>query len=107
IPASLQAWPMLLWLANSTSICRRMATICSALCFFRAMPQLLSYQTFYHFTWYKIRRSRQYLVLQLVNRAVAEAAVKWRAAVEIFSLQRQARIWRSPVLSASEVVKDS
>jgi hypothetical protein len=32
---------MLLWLANSTSICRRIATICSALCFFRAMPQLL------------------------------------------------------------------
>ena len=37
----------------------RMATICSALCFFRAMPQLLSYQIFSHFPWYKIRRSRQ------------------------------------------------
>jgi hypothetical protein len=29
------------------------------LCFFVAIFQLFSYETFSHFTWYKIRRSRQ------------------------------------------------
>src|SRR5271166_4326529 len=35
------------------SICRKRATICSGVCFFRAIFQLLSYQIFSHFTWYK------------------------------------------------------
>src|ERR1035441_8952765 len=39
MPASRQACPVGLWLATSTSICRRIATICSALCFFLAMLQ--------------------------------------------------------------------
>ena len=38
---------------------RRIATICSGQCFLRAIFQLLSYQIFSHYTWYKIRRSRQ------------------------------------------------
>src|SRR5271165_1542567 len=37
----------------ATSICRKRATICSGVCFFRAIFQLLSYQIFSHFTWYK------------------------------------------------------
>src|ERR1019366_781658 len=37
MPASRQACPVGLWLATSTSIWRRIATLCSALCFFRAM----------------------------------------------------------------------
>jgi len=32
-----QACPVGLWLATSISICRRIATICSGLCFFLAM----------------------------------------------------------------------
>jgi His-Xaa-Ser system radical SAM maturase HxsC len=47
-----------LWLAIATSICRKIATICSGVCFFLAILQLLSYQILSHFLWYKIRRSR-------------------------------------------------
>src|ERR1035441_10492282 len=39
MPASRQACPVGLWLATSTSICRRIATSCSALCFFLATLQ--------------------------------------------------------------------
>ena len=46
-----------LWLAIATSICRRIATICSGPCFFLViLQQFLSYQIFSHFTWYRIRR---------------------------------------------------
>src|SRR5271166_5607740 len=59
MPASRHACGVSFPLAIATSICRRRATICSGLCFFLAIFQLLSYQIFSHFTWYKIRRSRQ------------------------------------------------
>src|SRR5271169_1563686 len=59
IPASRHACGVSFPLAIATSICRKRATICSGVCFFRAIFQLLSYQIFSHFTWYKTRRSRQ------------------------------------------------
>src|SRR6516162_6916322 len=58
MPASLQAWGVVLLLPMLTSICRSKVTICSGLYLWIAMTGFLL-GGFSHSTWYKNCRSRQ------------------------------------------------
>src|ERR1035441_7060487 len=61
ISASLQACGVVFPFAMLTSICRSIVTICSGLYLLIGMPSFSSKWILSHSTWYKFRRSRQYL----------------------------------------------
>src|SRR5664280_1789631 len=75
---------MLLWLANSTSICRSRATICSALCFFLAMLQLV---------WSKISNTLKRLGFQSHNFLVQLLSETSRACTIRVRRSTLGRLW--------------
>src|ERR1700721_1884985 len=74
ISASLQACGVVFPFAMLTSICRSIVTICSGLYLLIGMASFSSQWSLSHSTWYKLRRSRHFLLAFQIGRLSHEEA---------------------------------